>query len=84
MSSLQVQEFEQRVIKNDTAITFLLEGMAIERFDYPSKTPKNKLEVTLVKVIINRNHELAKSEFNDQFNHREIILQTRLIKVKVK
>ena len=53
MSSLQVQEFEQRVIENDTAITFLSEGMAMEPFDYPSKTPKNKLEVTLVKVIIN-------------------------------
>jgi hypothetical protein len=41
------------VIKNDTAITFLSEGMAMEPLDYPSKTPKNKLEVTLVKVIIN-------------------------------
>ena len=47
MSSLQVQEFEQRVIKNDTAISSLPEEMAMEPFDYPSKTPKNKLEVTL-------------------------------------
>ena len=35
------------MIKNDTAISSLPEEMAMEPFDYPSKTPKNKLEVTL-------------------------------------